>query len=109
MLPRVERLHGWALMVRIHLSAREFYAKSVQHKEPTAMSKLPIFDPKDLRPVRELIAAGILPYHPKTAERFCREGVLPAMKIGNSWCTTPAAIRQFFWNKGNKSFRKLSV
>jgi hypothetical protein len=45
------------------------------------MSKQVIFDPKELRSVRDFIADGSLPYHPKTVERFCRDGVLPAIKV----------------------------
>ena len=34
------------------------------------MPKPLIFDPKELRPVREFIADGTLPLHFKTVERF---------------------------------------
>ena len=74
-----------------------------------AMSKSPVFDPKQLRPLRGFCADGTLPFNPKTCERLCREGVLPAIKIGNSWRTTPDAIRAFLWKRGNKTFQKLTV
>ena len=59
--------------------------------------------------MRKLCADGTIPFHSKTAERLCRAGNLPAVKVGNSWCTTPAAVRSFFWKKGNKTFQKLTV
>ena len=73
------------------------------------MSKQVIFDPKELRSVRDFIADGSLPDHPKTVERFCREGVLPAIKVGNSWRTTLAAVRSYLWRSGNAAFKKLTA
>ena len=45
-------------------------------------AKSPVFDPRDLRDVRSLCAEGLIPYHYKTAERFCRDGEMPAIKVG---------------------------
>lgn len=73
------------------------------------MPKPLIFDPKELRPVREFIADGTLPLHFKTVERFSRDGLLPAIKVGNSWHSTPAAVRTYLWKSGNAAFRKLTA
>ena len=65
-----------------------------------------VFDPKQLRPVREFVADGSLPFHVKTAERFCREEIIAAVKVGNTWCTTPEAVRGYFWSHANRAFKK---
>ena len=39
---------------------------------PTLKAKAPVFDPRDLRDVRSLCDDGLIPYHHKTAERFCK-------------------------------------
>ena len=67
---------------------------------------LPAFDPKQLRPMREFCADGSLPFHWKTGERFCRTGVIAAVKIGISWYTTPEAVRRYFWDHANETFKK---
>jgi len=90
------------------LAARELYAKSVLNKSH-AMPKSPIFDPKQLRPVREFCADGTLPFHWKTCERLCREGELPTIKLGGCWRSTPDAIRAYLWKRGNATFRKLTA
>ena len=64
------------------------------------------FNPRELRPVRDLCADGTLPLHTKSAERLCRIGVIPAIKVGNLWFTTPSGIRGFYWGKANKAFRE---
>ena len=46
--------------------------------------KKPLFDPKDLLPVRELCRDGTIPFHVKSAERLCRIGAIPAIKVGNA-------------------------
>jgi hypothetical protein len=71
-----------------------------------SMAKNSVFDPRELRPVRELIADGSLPFHIKTVQKFCRDGVIAASKIGNDWRVSPAAIRNFYWQHGNKAFRE---
>ena len=73
------------------------------------MSKKSIFDPKDLVTVRALCADGTLRFHKRTCERFCRDGKLPAMKVGNEWMTTRNAVRAFLWKKGNTAFKELTV
>jgi hypothetical protein len=72
------------------------------------MSKLTVFDPRELRPLRDFCADGSLPFHPKTAERLARDGDLPAVKI-DGWRTTPAAVRAYMWQRGNATFRKLTA
>jgi hypothetical protein len=69
--------------------------------------KSPAFDPRDLRTVRSLCAEGLIPYHFKTAERFCRDGELPAIKVGTFWQTTEVAARTFLWKRANPAFRKV--
>ena len=71
------------------------------------MPKSHVFDPKQLRPVRDYCADGSLPFHLKTAERLCREGTIAAIKVGNTWCTTPEGVRGYFWNHANTAFRKV--
>jgi hypothetical protein len=71
------------------------------------MSKLPVFNPSDLKPVREFCADGTLPFHWKTAERFCRTGIIPAVKVGNEWRTNLAGVRHYFWSRANKAFQKI--
>lgn len=66
------------------------------------------FNPQELRTLKELCADGTLRFHPKTAERLCRAGVIPALKYGNDWMTTPAAVRAFLWKRSNDAFRKLA-
>jgi hypothetical protein len=56
-----------------------------------------------------LCAEGMLRLHQRTCERFCREGRIPAIKVGNSWCTTPDAIRAFLFENANDKFKKLMV
>jgi hypothetical protein len=73
------------------------------------MSKPSIFDPRELRPVREFCLDGTLALHPKSAERLCREGILPAVKVGVAWRTTPAALRSYLWQHSNKKFRELTA
>jgi hypothetical protein len=73
-----------------------------------SMSKS-VFDPKELRPVRDFCADGTLALHPKSAERLCREGSLPAVKVGVAWRTTDAAIRAYIWKRSNAMFRKLTA
>lgn len=68
--------------------------------------KKPLFDPKDLLPVRELCRDGTIPFHVKSAERLCRIGAIPAIKVGNRWCTTKDAARGYFWRRANKAFRE---
>jgi len=70
-------------------------------------SKLPAFDPRELRTVRSLCANGLIPYHYKSAERFCREGELAAIKIGTYWKTTEVAARHFLWKRSNAEFKKV--
>jgi hypothetical protein len=65
-------------------------------------------NPKDLRRVREMCADGSIPFHWKTAERLSRGGVLPAVKVGNFWCTMDAAVRAFLWQSGNEMLRRLT-
>jgi hypothetical protein len=72
-------------------------------------SSLPVFDPHDLRTVRSLCANGTIPYGHKSAERFCRKGDLPAIKIGTYWQTTETAVRAFLWKRANPAFRKVHV
>jgi hypothetical protein len=72
-------------------------------------NKKSVFDPRDLRRVRDMCATGDAPFHWKTMERLCREGVFPATKVGNHWCTTDAAVRTFLWRTGNEMLRKLTV
>jgi hypothetical protein len=68
-----------------------------------------LFKPEDLRPIHKLCADGVLQLHPKTAERLARTGVLPAIKIGGVWRSTPDAIRSHYWRHGNAEFRKSTV
>jgi hypothetical protein len=67
-----------------------------------------LFDPKDLKPLTAFVADGTLRLHPNTAQRFARQGKLPAVKIGHTWLSTHAAIRSFCWKQGNGEFRNLS-
>jgi hypothetical protein len=69
------------------------------------MKKL-LFDPKDLIPCRDLCRDGTLPFHPKSAERLCRDGAIPAVKVGNNWCTTREAARAYHWKHANKAFKE---
>ena len=86
------------------------YAQGVQEDSHFhAQSSLPVFDPRDLRTVRSLCADRTIPYHWKTAERFCREGKIPAVKIGLFWQTTEVAARTFLWKRANPAFRKVHV
>jgi hypothetical protein len=64
------------------------------------------FNPKDLRPVKDLCHDGTIPFHSKSAERLCRTGAIPAIKVGNRWCTTKDAARGYFWRRANKAFRE---
>ena len=70
-------------------------------------SKSPVFDPRDLRDVRSFCHEGLIPYHWKTAERFCREGKMPAIKVGIRWKTTESAARAFLWKLSNPPFKKV--
>ena len=70
------------------------------------MQKLPVFNPRELRPVREFCADGSLPVHWKTAERFCRDGIIAAVKVGNTWHTTPEGVRGYFWLRANRPSKK---
>jgi hypothetical protein len=65
-----------------------------------------IFDPQQLRSVRDLQADGTIPYHWKTVERMCREGDLPAIKVGNRWCSTKDAVRNHLWKSANAAFKR---
>jgi hypothetical protein len=76
---------------------------------PTSGNKKSVFDPKDLRRLRDICASGDSPFHPKTLERLARAGALPAVKVGNYWCTTDAAVRTFLWRSGNEMLRRLTV
>ena len=87
--------------LRPHKGSSEACALTV-----TFMPKSPVFDPLDLRPVREFVADGSLPFHIKTAEKFCRDKIIGSIKVGNRWCTTPADIRAFYWKKANAEFKK---
>ena len=64
------------------------------------------FDPKFLRPVKELCEERTIPLHSKSAERLCRDGAIPAVKVGNNWCTTVDAARAYFWQHANKAFKE---
>jgi hypothetical protein len=68
--------------------------------------KKPLFEPKDLRPVREFVEDGTFPFHVKSAERLCRIGTIPAVKVGNNWCTTREAARAYHWKHANKAFKE---
>jgi hypothetical protein len=68
--------------------------------------KQPTFNPQNLRPVKELCEDRTIPFHPLTAARLCRMGVLPAVKVGNDWCTTVEAARSYFWKHANKAFKE---
>jgi hypothetical protein len=68
--------------------------------------KKSVFDPKDLRPVRDFCRDGTIPFHFKSAERLCRTGTIPAIKVGNYWCTTREAVRSYHWKHANKAFRE---
>jgi hypothetical protein len=68
-----------------------------------------LFDVKDLIPIQDLCADGTIPFHHKSAERLCRVGALPAVKVGIRWCTTKNAAREYFWKHANMAFKKTHV
>ena len=74
---------------------------------PTPKAKVSVFDPRELRDVRALCKDGLIPYHHKTAERFCRDGDMAAIKVGTHWKTTESAARSFPWKRANPAFRKV--
>ena len=86
-----------------------FYSEALEFCSFLFLMKQALFNPQELRTIKELCADGTIRFHPKTAERLCRKGVIPAMKYGTAWHTTPAAVRAFLWKRGNEAFRKLTT
>jgi len=83
------------------------------------MTKLPPFNPKDLKPIRELHKKGRIPhFRLRTVLQLCTERKFPCVKIGNTWHSTEAAVQQFFydhiytqttvdWSVDKRAFKKI--
>jgi hypothetical protein len=63
------------------------------------MTSFPPFNPKDLKPIRELHKKGRIPHLGlRTILQLCTDRKFPCVKIGNTWHTTEAAVQKFFWD-----------
>ncbi len=67
------------------------------------------FDAKQLKRISILCRYGEIPLSVHTVRRLCRAGKFPAIKQGNEWFTSDAAIAQFFYRRGNAAFRRIAA
>ena len=73
------------------------------------MTKLPPFDPADLKPIRDLHAQGKLsPLRLRYVLELCRLRRFPCVKIGNAWHTTEPAVRHYLWTHASRAFKKIT-
>ena len=71
--------------------------------------KKPLFNPRDLRRVRELCVEGTILSIGKAPSGSAGPAKFPLSKSGNHWCTTREAARTYFFRRGNKAFREAHI
>jgi hypothetical protein len=71
------------------------------------MTRIPPFNPADVKPIRQLFSEGKFPPTMKLKHilELCTWSQFPAVKINNEWHTTEAHIRYWVWKQANKPFR----
>jgi hypothetical protein len=74
------------------------------------MTKIPPFDPADLKPIRVLFKEGKFPPQMTLQHtlKLCTRRQFPCVKISNEWNTTETAIRAWIWDHANPCFRKIT-
>lgn len=72
------------------------------------MTKLPPFDPADLKPIRQLHKEGRIPMRLRHVLDLCARRKFPCVKVGKAWCTTEAAIRHYLWGQASPEFKKIT-
>jgi hypothetical protein len=64
-------------------------------------------DARELRPLKELCAAGIVPLCEKQARILAGRGELPAAFVAGKWQTTPELVNVWLYKKLNKAARRV--
>jgi hypothetical protein len=74
------------------------------------MTKIPPFDPADLKPIAKLHAEGKFPPKMKLRhiKNLCYARQFPCVKIRNEWHSTEAAIRSWLWDHATPAFRQIT-
>jgi hypothetical protein len=74
------------------------------------MTRIPPFEPAELKPIRQLFAEG--KFGPKTKLRTilkrCYARKFPCVRIGNEWHSTDAAVRAWAWDHATPAFREIT-
>lgn len=68
-----------------------------------------IFNPRDLRPISELCAEGIIPQAWRTIRDLARRKKFPAVKVGGEWRTTEELARAYYYKGANSAARRLAA
>ena len=74
------------------------------------MSRLPPFDPADLKPIAVLHSEHKFPHRMtlRHVRALCLARQFPCVKIGQEWHSTEAHIRAWVWDHANPAFKKVT-
>jgi hypothetical protein len=67
------------------------------------------FDQKQLRPIRQLVAEGVVIHSWRTVRDLCRQKKFPAVKVGREWMSTENLCRSFYYKGANPAARRLAA
>jgi hypothetical protein len=74
------------------------------------MTRIPPFQPAELKPIRQLFKEGVFPQEAKlrTVLKLCYARNFPCVRIGNEWHSTEAAVRAWVWDHATPAFRQIT-
>jgi hypothetical protein len=74
------------------------------------VTKIPPFQPSDLKPIRQLFEEGKFPPQTKlrTILKLCYARKFPCVRIANEWHTTEPALRAWVWDHATPAFRDIT-
>jgi hypothetical protein len=91
-------------------AAKKAPLRSTTAKGLPVMTKLPPFDPADLKPIHILHSEGKFPSAMtlRHIRNLCAARQFPSVKIGQQWNTTETAIRAWVWDHANSAFKHMT-
>jgi hypothetical protein len=74
------------------------------------VTKIPPFDPSELKSIRQLFKEGVFPPEAKlrTILKLCYRQKFPCVRIANEWHSTEAAVRAWIWDHATPAFRNIT-
>jgi hypothetical protein len=74
------------------------------------MTRIPPFQPSELKSIRQLFKEGVFPPQAKlrTMLKLCYRRQFPCVRVGKEWCSTEAAVRAWAWDHATPAFREIT-